>query len=64
MSLLLRYMISFCHKCGAVERFDLILEKFKPDLYKIKYRCPKCGYNNELVASKSDLDSLYRGEEK
>ena len=60
MSLLLRYMVSFCHKCGAIEnRFNTYLKNYGEDSYIICYKCPKCGHENEVVASKADLKSLY-----
>lgn len=65
MSLLLRYMLSFCHKCGAVEnRFNTYLKNYGEDSYIICYKCPKCGFDNEVVASKDDLKSLYSTDEK
>ena len=57
--MLLRYMISFCHRCGAVERFNIRLRKKNDDLYILSYTCPRCNYVNEMVAGKEDLDDLY-----
>lgn len=62
MSVLLRYMVSFCHKCGATERFSMTLRPISKSSYLLMFKCPVCGYNNEVVASKEDLDSLYKPE--
>lgn len=56
-------MVSFCHKCGAVERFNYILKRHSPTLYLVMYKCPRCGYNNEMVADVESLNDLYAKQE-
>lgn len=57
--MLLRYMVSFCHKCGAVEKFNIKLTKQSPTLYRLSYKCPRCGYNNDMVSDVENLADLY-----
>lgn len=55
MRQLLKYMISFCHKCGNIEEFSITCTKKDNNYYLLKYVCSKCKYENEVIASKEDI---------
>lgn len=62
MSLLLRYMISFCHKCGNIDNFDVYVKPYKDNDYFLCYKCKKCNEENKVVCSKQDLNEYFGDE--
>lgn len=63
MRQLLKYMLSFCHKCGAIDEFSVQCSK-KDTNYLLKYTCPKCNYVNEIIASSDDIKDYLSKQEK
>lgn len=56
---LFKHLVSFCHKCGHQDSYNLSIRKYKETMYIVSFVCPKCKNENEVVCGKEDLDDYF-----